>query len=69
MPLCLTLKAGDRVLIGPDMWVEVKEKAGAYVKLSFMAPPDVRIFREKAINKILKVVEPIEEIHDERPRD
>lgn len=49
--LVLTRKPGERVVIGKDVIVEVTEIGSGKVRLGFLAPPDVTIFREELLNR------------------
>jgi carbon storage regulator CsrA len=51
--LVLTRKAGERILIGKDVWLVVEKINGNRVKLGIEAPKEVKILRE--------------EVKDERP--
>ncbi len=45
--LKLERRAGERVIVGDDIIVEVLEVRGQIVKLGFDAPRSVRIYREE----------------------
>lgn len=45
--LILTRRIGERVLIGPDIWVEVLGIKGNQVRLGLSAPDNVSIDREE----------------------
>jgi carbon storage regulator CsrA len=53
MALCLTLKVGERVQIGPEIRVTVVEfKGGRTVNLRFEAPDSVVILSDRVREKI-----------------
>ena len=45
--LILNRKCGDKIMIGDDITVTVREIHGDYVRLGVEAPEDVRIVREE----------------------
>lgn len=49
--LVLTRKAGEKVLIGPDIVVTVIEVSGGGVRLGFDAPRDVKITRPETTER------------------
>ena len=49
--LVVTLKEGEKVLIGENISVKVVEIQGAQIKLGIEAPADVLILREKLARK------------------
>lgn len=49
--LVLSRKAGERILIGPHMFVEVRKVAGNRVTLALSAPSDVKILRGEVFER------------------
>ncbi len=51
--LCLTRRVGERVRIGPDIWVELLEVdyRNNRVKIGISAPDRVTILREELIDR------------------
>lgn len=47
--LILTMKPGDRVLIGDNTWVTLTRINGSQVGIGFDAPKDVKIIRESVL--------------------
>jgi carbon storage regulator len=45
--LVLSRKRGERIQIGPDVWVTVLRIDGDKVRLGIEAPPDVTVLREE----------------------
>lgn len=43
--LCLSRKAGERIHIGDDVWIEVRRISGNRCSIAVSAPPHVRIVR------------------------
>lgn len=52
MPLLLSRKEGERVMIGRDIIVQVAEINGNKVRLLFTAPNGVPIYREEIYKSI-----------------
>lgn len=59
--LALTRRAGEKVLIGPDIVVTVAGFGGGKVRLLIEAPTDVSVDREEVRRSKLKVFDPDEE--------
>ncbi len=49
--LCLRRKTGQRIKIGPDIWVAVLDVGDGTVKLGISAPDSVLILREEVIDR------------------
>jgi carbon storage regulator len=49
--LVLTLKEGEKILIGDKITVKVVEIRGTQIKLGIEAPDDVLVLREKLARK------------------
>lgn len=52
--LVLSRKAGEKVVIGDDIHIEILEIKGETVKIGIQAPGDVTIHREEIYEEILK---------------
>jgi carbon storage regulator CsrA len=62
--LTLTRKVGERICVGPDIIIEVREIRRTHVRLSIIAPPDCDIWREELTG--FARTKPTGEGHDER---
>jgi carbon storage regulator len=49
--LVVTLKEGEKVLIGENISIKVAEIRGAQIRLGIEAPDDVLVLREKLAQK------------------
>lgn len=47
--LVITRRKGERLRIGPDLWVEVLTIKGQSVRLGFTGPRDINIVREEVV--------------------
>jgi carbon storage regulator len=52
--LVLTRKAGERIHLGDDIWIEVLEVRGGIVRLGIDAPKDVEVYRGEIYQRISK---------------
>lgn len=50
--LVLTRKLGEKVLIGPNIWVTVVDIEANKVRLGITAPPEVEIWREELLQEV-----------------
>lgn len=51
--LTLTRKVGQRILIGKDIEIVVREVRGRQVRIGIIAPPGVDVFREEVAPAVL----------------
>ena len=45
--LVLTRQAGERILIGDDIVIQIREVRGNQVKIGIEAPPEVKVLRQE----------------------
>jgi carbon storage regulator len=45
-------KVGDSLRIGPNIWIKVVEVRGKQVRLGFVAPSEIQIFREELVEAV-----------------
>ena len=50
--LVLTRQTNERILIGDDIVIEVREVRGNQVRIGIEAPPEVRILREELVEPV-----------------
>ena len=50
--LTISRRAGERILIGDDIVVEVVEVSGGNVRLGITAPKELRIYREELWERV-----------------
>jgi carbon storage regulator len=50
--LTISRRAGERILIGDDIVIEVVETSGGNVRLGITAPRELRIYREELWERV-----------------
>jgi carbon storage regulator len=50
--LVLTRQPDERILIGDDIVIEVREVRGNQIRIGIEAPPEVRILREELVEPV-----------------
>jgi carbon storage regulator len=49
--LVLTRQTSERLLIGEDIVIEIREVRGNQVKIGIEAPPEVKVLREELVER------------------
>lgn len=55
--LVLMRKLGERICIGPEIWIEVVEIKGHAIRLGIVAPKEVRVMRSELLDRPQPVVD------------
>jgi len=63
--LVLTRKAGERIHIGDNIWLEVRRIQDSRVSIAISAPDEIRIFRGELLNGNCAKIHPAYERTDD----